>query len=227
MGALTIKAVLFDLDGTLLDRDSSLLSFVSKQYERIPELQAVEKNRFIERFIELDCHGYVWKDIVYQQLIEQFSLQHIDWRLLLEDYLCNFQQHCIGYPNMLRMLKELKNNQIQLALVSNGYGQFQYDNFKALNIDHLFDEILISEWEGLRKPDPAIFLRALHKLDVSAEEAVFVGDHPVNDVRASRDVGMRAVWKRNGQSDQTVDADATIEDLKELITIVLPQADPI
>ncbi|WP_340022341.1 HAD hydrolase-like protein [Paenibacillus sp. FSL K6-1096] len=84
----------------------------------------------------------------------------LDGSLLLDDYLSNFQQHCTGYPNLLTTLTALKNNGLKIALISNGYGQFQYDNFKALNIAHLFDEVLISEWEGLRKPDQAIFHRA-------------------------------------------------------------------
>jgi len=218
---LTIQAVLFDLDGTLLDRDSSLLAFVSDQYERYSEFQIVDKERFVQRFIELDNHGYVWKDKVYQQLINDFFIQYIDWTVLLDDYIRNFQKHCIGFPNLLRMLTELKNHNIKLALVSNGFGQFQYDNFKALQIEDLFDQVLISEWEGLRKPDKAIFNRALSRLGVAAEHALFVGDHLENDIRASREVGMRAVWKRTDQLETVVDAVAVIDDLEELISIVL------
>jgi putative hydrolase of the HAD superfamily len=221
---MTIKAVLFDLDGTLLDRDLSLLEFVSDQYDRYSELQIVNKENFVKRFIELDNHGYMWKDKVYQQIINAFSIQNMDWTLLLEDYIRNFQKYCIGYPNLLSTLTELKSSNIKLALVSNGFGQFQYDNFKALHIEHLFDEVLISEWEGLRKPDKAIFNRALAKLDIAAENALFVGDHPDNDIRASRDVGMKTVWKRNKQFETVVDADAVINNLEELINIVLYNA---
>ncbi|MGG4553652.1 HAD family hydrolase [Paenibacillus humicus] len=218
---MTINAVLFDLDGTLLDRDASLLKFVRDQYDRYPELQIVEKESFVQRFIELDQHGYVWKDKVYQQMMDEFSIKNMDWTLLIEDYIRNFQKHCIGFPNLLSMLTQLKNHNIKLALISNGFGQFQYDNFKALHIEHLFDEVLISEWEGLRKPDKAIFNRALTKLGVNAENALFVGDHPANDIRASRDAGMRAVWKRNRQFETVVDADAVIDDLEELFAVVL------
>jgi len=218
---LTIQAVLFDLDGTLLDRDSSLFAFVSDQYHRYSELQIIDKERFVQRFIELDNHGYVWKDKVYQQIIKEFSIPNVDWTSLLDDYIRNFQAHCIGFPNLLNMLSELKKHNLKLALVSNGFGQFQYDNFKALKIVNLFDEVLISEWEGLRKPDKAIFNRALSRLGIAAEHALFVGDHPDNDIRASREVGMKAVWKRNSQLEAVIDADAVIDDLEELIDIVL------
>lgn len=218
---MSVEAVLFDLDGTLLDRDSSLLEFIEDQYQRYPELQTADKERFIQRFIELDNHGYVWKDKVYQQIINEFAIQDIGWSKLLDDYLHNFQEHCIGYPNLLDMLMELKKHDIKLALISNGYGQFQDDNFRSLHIAHLFDEVLISEWEGLRKPDPAIFNRALSKLNVAAENALFVGDHPDNDIRASRAVGMKTVWKRTGQLESVAEADFEINDLLELTGIVL------
>ncbi|MBD0379909.1 HAD family hydrolase [Paenibacillus sedimenti] len=218
---MSIQAVLFDLDGTLLDRDTSLALFVRDQYDRYSQFQVVEKDIFVQRFIELDNHGYVWKDKVYQQLIDEFSIRGVEWTDLLSDYLNCFQKHCIGFPNLVNMLTQLKSNGVRIALVSNGYGQFQSDNFKALGISHLFDEVLISEWEGLRKPDPAIFIRALSKLGVEAEEAIFVGDHPENDIRASRAVGIKAVWKRNNPKSPDVDADVIIDDLGELTQYVL------
>lgn len=217
---MDIKAVLFDLDGTLLDRDASLVQFVHDQYDRYTQLLIVEKDVFVQRFIALDNHGYVWKDKVYQQLIAEFSIEGLEWTELLNDYLIGFQKHCVGFPNLLSMLTQLKNDGIKLALVSNGYGQFQNDNFNALGISHLFDEVLISEWEGLRKPDPAIFNRALSKLGVKAEETLFVGDHPENDISASRAVGIRAVWKQNTQYSYEVYADAIINDLEEIIQLV-------
>ncbi|MGD8191427.1 HAD family hydrolase [Brevibacillus ginsengisoli] len=219
---MSFDAVLFDLDGTLLDRDSSLISFIRDQYDRLKEFHVIEKERFIQRFMELDNHGYVWKDKVYQQLLNEFPIQNIHWASLLNDYINNFHKHCIAFPNLLDMLTQLKKHNIKLALVSNGFGNFQNDNFKALHINHLFDEVLISEWEGLRKPDPAIFIRALNKLNVPAEKAIFVGDHPANDIRASRNVGIKAVWKRNHQFETVIEADAIIDDLRELIDIVLP-----
>ena len=219
---MSIKAVLFDLDGTLLDRDISLALFVRDQYDRYPQLQVVDKDVFVQRFIDLDSHGYVWKDKVYQQLIEEFSILGVEWTELLNDYLNGFQKHCVGYPNLMDMLLKLRNHGVKIALISNSYGQFQYDNFKSLGISHLFHEVLISEWEGVRKPDPAIFIRALSKLGVEACETLFVGDHPENDIRASRAVGMKAAWKRNDTvSSGSVESDVIIDDLGELVQNVL------
>ncbi|MBA3947932.1 MAG: hypothetical protein H0X37_25700 [Herpetosiphonaceae bacterium] len=64
-----IRAVLFDLDGTLLDRDTSVQQFVAAQYERLAaHLSHIPTQHYISRWSELDCRGHVWKDKVYQQL---------------------------------------------------------------------------------------------------------------------------------------------------------------
>ena len=71
-----MKSVIFDLDGTLLDRDASVEQFISGQYERLAKhLSHIPKNDYIARFIELDCHGHVWKDKVYQALVTEFAIR--------------------------------------------------------------------------------------------------------------------------------------------------------
>lgn len=191
------KAVLFDLDGTLLNRDKSVELFINKQYERLYELLShIPKEQYISRFIELDNHGYVWKDKVYQQLISEFNIPFVTWEELLQDYVQQFKHHCVGFPHIHKMLEELKNNKIALGLITNGYGQFQMDNIKALDIEKYFDVILVSEWEGIKKPNPQIFMNALEQLNVEPSESVFIGDHPENDVKAAQNVGMKGIWKK-------------------------------
>lgn len=55
-----IKAVVFDLDGTLLDRETSLKHFIEDQYDRMGIVN-VAKSKYVNTFIELDQRGYVWK----------------------------------------------------------------------------------------------------------------------------------------------------------------------
>ena len=71
-----IKAVIFDLDGTLLNRDESVSQFIDKQYERLNKpLRHIPKDKYINRFKALDNRGYTWKDKVYQQLVTNSQLQ--------------------------------------------------------------------------------------------------------------------------------------------------------
>ena len=215
-----IKAVLFDFDGTLLDRDQSVMKFVDMQYDRLDKwVGRIPKKIYISRFIELDSRGYVWKDKVYQQLVNEFNITGVNWEFLLQDYSNEFKNNCVPFPNLLIMLEELKRNNIVLGMITNGYGQFQMDNIKALGIEDYFETILISECEGLKKPDIQIFKRALNQLNVGSNQSVFVGDHPVNDVKASQNVGMKSIWKKDVQWDN-VDADFSINDLSEIPIII-------
>jgi putative hydrolase of the HAD superfamily len=214
-----IKTVLFDLDGTLLDRDESVKKFIHSQYNRLNRIVGhIPRETYIKRFIELDQRGYVWKDKVYQQLTEEFQITEITWEELLRDYLKEFKKHCVPFPNLITTLEKLKSQDIQLGMITNGRGQFQLDNIKALGIEKYFDTILISEWEGIKKPDPEIFKRALHQLNVSAHQSIFVGDHPENDVKAAQNVGMKGVWKKDPQWD-SIEADYIVDDLAELLGI--------
>ncbi|MDQ0430693.1 putative hydrolase of the HAD superfamily [Planomicrobium stackebrandtii] len=211
-----IKAVIFDLDGTLLDRDSSLAAFIEDQYNRLAEhVQHIPKDLFIDRFIELDAKGYVWKDRVYQQLTKELDIRGIDWQTLLADYVSNFKYHCVPFSDIGSMLENLSQQTLRLGMITNGRGQFQLDNIQALGIEGYFEEILISEWEGLAKPDAAIFLKALASLGVSPGEAVYVGDHPKNDIEAAKAVGMKAIWKKDYHW-SCLEADGEIDGLHEV-----------
>lgn len=189
-----IKAVIFDLDGTLLNRDESLNIFIDKR-------------------------GYVWKDKVYQELVAEFEITGLTWEDLLQDYISQFQNSCVAFPSLISMLGELKNSKLLLGIITNGKGQFQMDNIRALGIERYFDIILISEWERMKKPEPQIFKKALEEIDVLPNESIFIGDHPENDVMAARSVGMIGVWKKDYQW-KNVNADFIVEDLREVPSIV-------
>ena len=140
-----MKAVLFDLDGTLLNRDASLEKFLGNQHSRLYQsLAHIPKETYFARFIELDCRGYVWKDKVYAQLADEFSIKEITTEDLLLDYLDEFSEHCVPFPNLHSVLWQLKNRHFSLGMITNGYEKFQMDNIKALRIDSYFDAILVS-----------------------------------------------------------------------------------
>lgn len=215
-----IRAVLFDLDNTLLNRDASVKKFIELQYERLQKyIEHIPKEKYITRFIELDDRGYVWKDKVYQQLTDELAIDAITWEKLFQDYLDNFKYCCVPFEHLIEILNVLKECNITLGMITNGYGQFQMANIKALDIEKYFDTILISEWEGIKKPNPLIFKRATERLGVKPNQCLFVGDHPANDVRAAKELGMKSIWKRDPQWSQ-VEADFIIKDLSEIPFII-------
>lgn len=211
-----IRAVLFDLDGTLLDRDRSLRAFVSEQRARFPALQRIPEPVYTARFLQLDARGSVWKDVVYQRLLSELGVSGLDWRELLSDYESAFQRSCTPFPHLHEVLDDLRAGGYRLGLISNGRTEFQMRSVRALALESCMDVILISEEEGVRKPDPEIFHRALGRLAVEPAESVYVGDHPDADVRGALKAGMRAVWKYDPAWPEPEEAHARIAGLEEL-----------
>ncbi|MCU5704657.1 HAD family hydrolase [Bacillus wiedmannii] len=193
-----IRSVLFDLDGTLLDRRQSLEQFIHDQYNRFAShLMSIKKSEYCSRFLELDNNGYTWKDKVYATLLCEYNITTLTPEELLYDYITNFQHHCIPFQNMHELLQRLTEQNIKIGIITNGFTDFQMNNLRALNIHTYTNTILVSEAEGIKKPHPEIFERALKKLDVNATECLYVGDHPENDVLGSEQVGILGVWKRD------------------------------
>jgi putative hydrolase of the HAD superfamily len=210
-----IRAVLFDLDRTLLDRDASFAAFAASQYARFqPRLPGIEASAFVGRLVNLDALGSVWKDVVYQRLIAELGITEIAWEELFTDFDARIVDHYVPFPDLHEVLAELSRDHA-LGIITNGRGEFQQRTIDALDIAHCFKVILISEIEGVRKPEAEIFHRALKRLSCDPAEAVHVGDNPEADVRAARGAGLKAIWKRNAAFAEP-EADGVIDNLGEL-----------
>ena len=212
-----MRAILFDLDGTLLNRDATLRAFCKAQCEKFQLPMTIDQ--YVERMVKLDENGYVRKEIVYAQLANENDFSKELEQLLFEDYMNHFQDFSVPFEGLHETLEELKQQQLMLGLITNGRHVGQLASIKALDIEAYFDVILISESEGLAKPEAAIFERALSLLHVMAHESCYVGDHPINDIEAARNVGLKTIWKRNQQYIDVI-ADEVIDTLPEIKTIV-------
>jgi putative hydrolase of the HAD superfamily len=212
-----VRSVLFDLDGTLLDRDTSIEQFISVQYDRLlVHLRHIPKTDYTTKFIELDCHGHVWKDKVYQTLVTEFEIKGMSWQALLDDYENQFQFHCVPFPFLVEMLSNLKQQGYLLGIITNGRGEFQNRAIDGLGIRGYFDVILISEVEQIRKPQAEFFYRAVNRLGGSAQKSVFVGDNPEADILGAKNAKMYTIWKRSSQWLEAKAADVIIDELNEI-----------
>jgi putative hydrolase of the HAD superfamily len=98
-------------------------------------------------------------------------------------------------PNqeLLDYLRGLRERGLRLALLTNNVREWEPLWRAKLPVDELFEVVVDSAFVGVRKPDPEIYRLTLERLDLPAEACVFVDDNELN-VRAARELGMRAVW---------------------------------
>jgi putative hydrolase of the HAD superfamily len=193
----TAKAVLFDLDGTLFDRDASFRQLVHVQYEAFSAaLEGVPCEAFVRRVVELDEHGYVDKAVVYRNFASEFDLPQTLAERLTAHFQDTYASFSRCFPEVPSALADLRTHGLKLGIITNGATRMQEDKIRYLGIMDLVDDVFVSEREGLRKPDRRIFERALERLGVEATNAWYVGDHPVVDIRGASDAGLTAVWRR-------------------------------
>jgi putative hydrolase of the HAD superfamily len=190
------RAILFDLDDTLLDRRQSIELFLAGQYSRFRERFLPHRFPAVETlFFELDDHGGARRVDVYRQLVEDLQLD-LDPQVLVDDFHAKAWNNCQLLPDADMILHHFSELGWKLGLITNGSVGFQVPKIRAAGLIDRFQAICISGREGVRKPDPEIFRRACSRLEVEPEDCVFVGDNPFADIAGSKRIGMRAVWYR-------------------------------
>jgi putative hydrolase of the HAD superfamily len=192
-----IRAVLFDLDGTLYDRDAVVTRVAHEQFDTFrARLPHIDRDRFIARTLELDDHGYARRRDVYRTLLAGMEIDNALASDLEADFWECYCRHCDFPEDAAATLETLRSSGKRLAVVTNGPVEWQSRKLRTLGLSRYFDHVLISEAEGVSKPDPRIFARALERCGVDRQEALFVGDHPELDIAGAREAGLAAAWKR-------------------------------
>jgi putative hydrolase of the HAD superfamily len=95
-------------------------------------------------------------------------------------------------PEVLDLIQRTRNAGIRVGLLSNSWGEGEYDPYAGYDLDSMFDAVVISGDTGMRKPDLAIYLLATDELGVPPDECVFADDTAAN-LPAAEELGMATV----------------------------------
>ena len=199
-----IKAVIFDFDHTLYDRDATFAACtadfmrIAADYLR-PELTAEALTAAICRSDREGVYNGAWKRSA--ALLAEYGIYR-DEPLPYEIYAEQFARG--AFPKSIRLfadtvptLEALRAAGYRLGMLTNGYNRYQNDKLRTNpHILPYFEEIMIGEDLGHQKPHPTAFLTILKKMGVSPAEAAFVGDNPSSDICGARGVGMLPIWMR-------------------------------
>lgn len=220
-----IKAVIFDLDNTLLDFVKMKQLAVRSALTAMEEAGLdIDTEKSYLRIFEMYEDGG-WEN---QQIFDEFLIEttgEVDARYLaagIVAYRRAREASLMVYPNVNETLKSLGNMGLKLAVVSDAPKREAWMRIYYLNLDHMFNIVLTIDDTGARKPSPKPFQMALDKLEVTPSEALMVGDWPERDVEGAKHLGIRSVYARYGDTNATDDsgADWEIDDPSEIVDIV-------
>ena len=204
-----MKAVIFDYIGTLVYCGGySMEASRQKLYDALVVAGfEVAQDKFTSAYI-LAHEKY--RKIRYEQLREVTNavwvaeaLGNLGFEVSAEDArvkaaLNVFFQDFIDTLSLREGAKKLfkqAQQQCKSGLISNfTYAPVIYKSLRKLGIGEFFNVVVVSEEVGWRKPSSQIFQAALHKLQVSAGEAVYVGDSPIEDIKGAKEAGLKTVF---------------------------------
>lgn len=95
-------------------------------------------------------------------------------------------------PEVMDLIQRARAAGIRVGLLSNSWGEGEYDPYHGYDLDAIFDAVVISGDTGMRKPDPAIYLIAADELGVPPRECVFADDTAAN-LPVAEELGMATV----------------------------------
>lgn len=102
------------------------------------------------------------------------------------------------YPDVISTLEKLRMK-YKIGVIAN-QPSITYERLEKDGLIRYFDICLLSETEGLEKPDREIFMRALEQADCRPEDAVMIGDRLDNDIFPAKEIGFKTIWLRQGIS---------------------------
>ncbi len=201
-----IKSVMFDLDDTIFDHKYSRLcalldlksknKFLSKvpieKLEREHEILLVGNyTKVLDKVLTINDSMIERTFLLFQncgiRITEDEAVKYTD--IFRQEYENNRR----GIPGVKELLMALKKS-VKVGIVSNGTYDIQMEKVRICQVEDLIDFIILSEEVGFRKPDKAIFQKALSKCNAKPEEAIFIGDSWNSDIIGASDCGIKTAW---------------------------------
>jgi putative hydrolase of the HAD superfamily len=228
-----IKVVIFDIDGTMLNHQGAQRAGLEKLYGTLDEARRVSVDEFVaiwqreaDRYWEQYQAGKI--TFIQQRILrvkavfDSLGEYATDERAMaiFHTYLAAYEGSWKLYDDVLPCLDSLSG--YRLAVISNGDSSQQRRKLERTGIASRFESVVISGDLGVYKPAPEIFERSLQELSVSAEEAVYIGDHLEADALGAQRVGMWAIWlAREGYTKDPADVPVPIvNSLSQIVEIV-------
>ncbi len=222
---MSVKAVIFDLDNTLVDFVRFKQNAIRSAIEAMIDAGLnVEPEQAYRRIFEI----YEEKGWEYQNVFDDFLMEVLGYKdyKILASGIVAYRRAKEGtltlYPKVSYTLIELMKMGVKLAVVSDAPALQAWTRLVQMNLHHIFEVVITHDDTGERKPSPRPFRKALSMLRVEPHEAIMVGDWVEKDIVGAKKLGMITVFARYGDVFGTSNsgADYEINSIDELIGIV-------
>ena len=223
-----IEAVIFDVDGVLIDSVPSARRLRTKLLAQY----GVDFNMLP------DPHGEGHKGTSMKDLLKAVRIHHptvkIDNEQFAEDLVGGMREDLVEHgitadPSLVDLLDELKSHAIPCAITSSALPQSVDIKLNLLGIKNYFQQIITADDVGEHKPSPASYLLTIQRLGVRAENCVIFEDSTPG-VQAGVAAGCKVIGftKYSSSKDQLVNTAKSIGDWKEisysqLVKIIQPK----
>ncbi len=241
---MTIKALAFDVNGTLIDilTDESmeeiyraLRHFLTYQGIDIPRsdlrslyfrLMKEQVSASLEPYPEYDAVD-IWRTILTEQQtpftrsLPAAQMQEMPL-FLAQMYRAISRKRFQLYPNVLEVLEKLRTR-FPMAIVTDAQSAYACGELDHVGLTDYFHPIIVSGDYGYRKPDGRLFQKALEGMGAAPAETLFLGNDMHRDIYGAQQAGMKTLMFSSPQGDKSyagVSPDFTITDYRELLPIL-------
>lgn len=203
-----IEAVLFDLDGTLIDSDAAIVWCVNELLSKHGFLPAPPKS--IVPLIGIGLTSLL------SNFLDEPEKYVPEYRALYRE---GFSDRTIVYPGAVELLRDLRKRGIKTAIVTNRNVDLARDIIKAKGLWEYFDALVGENGNIALKPEPVMIFEACHRLNADPGKALMVGDTDI-DVQTGRAAGCRTVFFTRGRLNDENSADFVVSTLSEIESFV-------
>ncbi|MEM5798095.1 MAG: HAD hydrolase-like protein [Candidatus Aenigmatarchaeota archaeon] len=221
---MPVKAILFDLDNTLIDfmamKKAACNAAISAMIENGLKIKKDDGMKILFRL-------YSKKGLEYQKIFQLFLKEvngKVDWKIMapaIVAYKRVKEEYLYSYPRVLPTLRRLRKMGLKLAIVSDAPKVQVWTRLAAMGLHREWDIVLTRDDTKSYKMSKRPIMLALKRLCVKAEEAMMVGDSIRRDLRPAKQLGLWTVLARYGQiKKEKGKADFEIDRIDELIGLV-------
>lgn len=219
---MSFKALLFDLDGTLLDTAPDFISAIQKMLQGRGLMPLADSE--LRNTVTNGSAGIIEKAFGIDQNGPQFKTLQDEFLSL---YFDNIADKTTLFRGLNEVLDTCKNKGIAWGIVTNKPYKYTQAVLEQLNLSIQSATTICPDHVAQPKPDPEGLLLACSELSLSPSECIYIGDH-IRDIQAGRSAGMRTIaagWGYIDESENIAEwqADWIIEEPQDLNRLLFKQ----